>query len=343
MSSARRRFLLSAAAFGGAALTRSFARSASASPEASEFQADPKIPQAQATPVESVRPDISSREAAQAMYAERRNWGRWGADDQLGAVNLLTREKRANAAALVTTGRTVSLSRVFEPEQHFVQLSRDRGFVVDYYGFMYHGLAVTHVDALCHVWDEHGLWNGRNPDKELDTRGAQFGDITAFADGLITRGVLLDVPRHRGQPYVTLQSPVHGNELEAVARAERVELRPGDALLVYSGREAFERSGGTYGGSARPGLHVSCAQFIRDRDVAVLGWDMLDAQPDALGLRWGVHGVIPSFGVALLDNALLEPLATACAEERRYEFMFIALPLKVARGTGSPVNPIAIF
>jgi kynurenine formamidase len=77
--------------------------------------------------------------------------------------------------------------------------------------------------------------------------------------------------------------------------------------------------------------------------VAVLGWDMLDAQPDALGLRWGVHGVIPSFGVALLDNPLLEPLASACDEERRYEFMFIALPLKVARGTGSPVNPIAVF
>ena len=77
--------------------------------------------------------------------------------------------------------------------------------------------------------------------------------------------------------------------------------------------------------------------------MAVLAWDMLDSQPDAFRLRWGVHGVIPSFGVALLDNALLEPLATACAEEQRYEFMLIAVPLKVARGTGSPINPIAIF
>ena len=95
MSSARRRFLLSAAAFGGAALTRSFTRSATASPGPSEFQDAGKIPQAQATPVQSVRPDITSRGAAQAMYAERRNWGRWGTDDQMGAVNLLTQEKRA--------------------------------------------------------------------------------------------------------------------------------------------------------------------------------------------------------------------------------------------------------
>jgi kynurenine formamidase len=90
-------------------------------------------------------------------------------------------------------------------------------------------------------------------------------------------------------------------------------------------------------------LHVSCAKFIRDQDVAVLGWDMLDARPDKDGLPWPVHGVLYSYGVALLDNALLDPLAQACADERRYEFMFMALPLKIARGTGSPVNPIALF
>jgi kynurenine formamidase len=88
---------------------------------------------------------------------------------------------------------------------------------------------------------------------------------------------------------------------------------------------------------------VSCAKFIRDKDVAVLGWDMHDAMPDKDGLPWPVHGVVFSYGVALLDNALLEPLAQACSEERRYEFMFMALPLRITRGTGSPVNPIALF
>lgn len=280
-------------------------------------------------------------------FAYRRNWGRWGANDQMGAVNLITPQKRAAAAALVKTGRAVSLSRVFEPEQHFIRVNQREGgaSVVDYYGFLYHGVTVTHVDALCHVWDRNGMWNGRDPAKEIDTRGTRFADITAFSSGLITRGVLLDVPRHRRASHVTLEQPVNGEELEAIVKAQAVVIEPGDALLVYSGREAFVRSGTTYGASttARPGLHVSCARFIRDRDVAVLAWDMHDAMPDKDGLAWPVHGVLYSYGVALLDNALLEPLAQACAEERRYEFMFMALPLKIARGTGSPVNPIALF
>jgi kynurenine formamidase len=284
---------------------------------------------------------------AENAFTYRRNWGRWGADDQLGAVNLITAQKRAAAAALVKTGRTVSLSRVFAPDQHFIRVNQrgTGGSVVDYYGFLYHGVTVTHVDALCHVWDRNGMWNGRDPTKEIDTNGARFADITAFSGGLITRGVLLDVPRHRRTSYVSLDRPVTGAELEAIVKAQGVAVEPGDALLVYSGRDAFVRSESAYGPatSARPGLDVSCAKFIRDRDVAVLGWDMHDAMPDKAGLPWPAHGVLYSYGVALLDNALLEPLAHACSEEQRYEFMFMALPLKIARGTGSPVNPIALF
>lgn len=277
----------------------------------------------------------------------RRNWGRWGADDQKGAVNLITASKRAAAAALVKTGRAVSLGRVFEPEQHFIRVNQ-RGTgssVVDYYGFMYHGVAVTHVDALCHMWDQNGMWNGRDAAKEIDTNGVRFADITAFGDGLITRGVLLDVPRHRQVSHVAMDRPVGGAELEAIARAQKITIEPGDALLVYCGREAFMKTAGRYGSVAepRPGLDSSCARFIRDRDVAVLGWDMHDAIPDQSGLPFPAHGVLYTYGVALLDNALLEPLARACAEEQRYEFMFMALPLKVARGTGSPANPVALF
>ena len=83
--------------------------------------------------------------------------------------------------------------------------------------------------------------------------------------------------------------------------------------------------------------------FIRDKDVSLLGWDMMDARPNEYDLAWPVHGVIFSFGVALLDNALLEPLANACGEEGRYEMLLCVLPLNVQGGTGSPVNPIAIF
>lgn len=286
-----------------------------------------------------------SRLEVDATYAKRRNWGRWGADDQRGAVNLITPEKRVAATRLVSRGRSVSLSRPFSPEQQFTRISNDKdgGSVIDYYGFIYHGTTVTHVDALGHVWDHDGMWNGRKPAEVLDTQGAHFADITAFSDGLITRGVLLDVPRHRGQPHVTMDRPVQGAELEAIARAQKVDVRSGDALLVYSGRESFQRSGGSYGGTNRPGLHPTCAGFIRDHDVSILGWDMMDARPDGYGLRWPVHGVLFNYGVVLLDNALLEPLAVACAEEKRYEFLFIALPLRVPRGTGSPANPVAIF
>ena len=187
------------------------------------------------------------------------------------------------------------------------------------------------------------MWQGRDPDVEVTTTGATFGTIDAWSDGIITRGVLIDVPRHRNEPYVTADRPVQGWEIADAARAQGVEVEPGDALLVYSGKDAFERAGGSYSGGDRPGLSVTCARFIRDHDVSLLGWDMMDARPDPYGLAFPVHGVLFNYGVALLDNALLEPLAEVCAEEGRYAFMFKGLPLKVARGTGSPANPIAMF
>ena len=238
------------------------------------------------------------------------------------------------------------MSRVFEPEQHFIRKNPragGAGSVVDYYGFIYHGQTITHIDALCHMWGKEGMWQGRDPEVEVTTRGAMFGTIDAWADGIITRGVLIDVPHHRGVSYVTPDRPVQGWEIDEIARTQGVEVEPGDALLVYSGKDAFIAAGGGYGGGDRPGLSVTCAKFIRDHDVSLLGWDMMDARPDPYGLTFPVHGVLFNYGVALLDNALLEPIAGACAEEDRYEFMFMALPIKVARGTGSPANPIAMF
>lgn len=287
---------------------------------------------------------------------EMSNWGRWGDDDCAGAVNLITAEKRIEAAGLVKTGRSVSLSRVFPtqpgplnpvPAQHFMHWF-DRGgggAMLDFYGISYHGFSATHVDALCHVWDENGIWNGRKPEDVLRSSGATFADVTAWSDGIITRGVLLDVPRHRGEPYVTLDKPVHGWELEAIAEEQGVEVGPGDALIVYSGREAYQADHPEdyFGKPPSPGLHASCMKFIRERDVSLLGWDMMDASPNDYGMPWQVHCVIWAFGVPLLDNALLQPLAEACAEEGRYEFMLMLLPLVVEGGTGSPANPVVMF
>ncbi|MBI4200430.1 MAG: cyclase family protein [Chloroflexi bacterium] len=292
------------------------------------------------------RPLPSQREV-HSYLKERRNWGRWGPDDQAGAINLVSPQKRVAAAALVKTGRAVSLSRDFPkgpgptnpfPAQHWVRwLPVGKGGAsVDYLGIACHGFAATHIDALCHQWGEDGMWNGRDPAKELTGEGSRWGGIEQWRNGIITRGVFLDVPRHRGEPYVTQDRPIHGWELEDVLQRQRVVLQPGDALMVYGGREAWLAANPDWRPPTRPGLHASCMSFLRDHDVAVLVWDMHD-------LPFSVHPVIWAYGMAVIDNALLEPLARACAAEGRYEFMLLVAPLPIAGGTGSPVNPIAVF
>ncbi len=299
---------------------------------------------------------VPSRAEVDAYLRDRRNWGRWGAEDQVGAVNLITPEKRIRAAGLVRSGRAVSLSRELpktpapnnpSPAQHFmtrIDLANGGGGALDYYGVSYHGQATTHLDALCHVWNQDGMWQGRDPAREIGFDGAHFGAVTSWSTGIITRGVLLDIPRLRGEPFVTQERPIHGWELADAAASQGVALEPGDALLVHGGREAWNREHLAWGaGPSRPGLHASCLPFVRDNDVALLVWDMMDALPNGYDIPWSMHGVIFAYGVGLVDNALLEPLARACAEEGRYEFMFMALPLVVAGGTGSPLNPIALF
>jgi hypothetical protein len=305
---------------------------------------------------------LPTDDEVQSWLRDRHNWGRWGADDQVGAVNLITPAKRAAAARLVRTGRSVSLSRDFPktptpnnhyPAQHWMKTApRGRGgFAADYYGIFYHGVASTHLDALCHTWDEHGMWNGRDPAREITFDGARFGGVEHWREGIVTRGVLLDVPRHRGEPCVTHERPVHGWELEDIVRRRGIALEPGDAVCVYAGREAWQAAHPdtaysrpfVAGRDARPGLHISCLPFFRDHDVAVLVWDMLDHLPIGYDVAWAVHASIFAYGMALLDNALLEPLARACAEEGRDEFMLVIAPLCVPGGTGSPANPLALF
>jgi kynurenine formamidase len=306
---------------------------------------------------------IPTKEEVLSYLHEHTNWGRWGKDDQVGAINLITPEKKVKAAQLVKSGRSLSLSRPFpkapkhgnpHPAQHWMKIverGEDAGFSADFYGIFYHGIASTHLDALCHTWDDNGMWNGRDPDQEITFDGATFGGVEHWKDGLITRGVLLDVPKHRGEPYVTFDKPVHGWELEDIAKAEGLTLEPGDAVVVYSGREKMqaEHPGKYYQPSLdlfmpeRPGLHASCLPFLHDHDIAILVWDMMDFTPNGYNLPWSVHGAIFAYGLALLDNALLEPLAEVCAAEGRYEFMLTIAPLFVEGGTGSPANPIALF
>ncbi|HIN05090.1 MAG TPA: hypothetical protein EYM65_02460 [Dehalococcoidia bacterium] len=307
---------------------------------------------------------VPTKDEVLAYLKEDRNWGRWGDDDQVGAVNMVTPEKRLAAARSVKSGRAVCLSREFPktpapnnptPALHFmkrVARGEHDGYYGDFYGISYHGTATTHLDALCHVWNEDGLWNGRHPDDAANMDGATWGSIEHWKEGIITRGVLLDVPKHRGEPYVTMDKPVHGWELEDIVKEQGVTMEPGDALIVYSGREKWNEDGNPLWGTAqvpggelptRPGLHASCLKFIRESDCCLLVWDMMDFTPNGYDLAWSVHGSIFAYGIGLLDNALLQPLAEACFEEDRYEFMLTVNPLRVVGGTGSPVNPIAIL
>jgi kynurenine formamidase len=305
----------------------------------------------------------SSEELAEYMRRTR-NWGRWGADDQLGCLNLITPHKRVAATRLVQNGRVVSLGREYpkspgagnpRPAQHFMHRwskPEGGGVATDYYATSSH--QGTHLDALCHIWDDEAMWNGRQADEVITFDGANFGSIDQWSEGIVTRGVLLDVPAYRRAPYVTVEEPVYGWELADIARAQHVDVQPGDAVAVYCGLEAHRREHGPSGGRShdapnspdeikRPGLDATCVKFLRDHDVAVLVWDMGDRLPYGYQLAFEVHYAIVAYGMAFVDAALLEPLARACAEEGRYDFMLSLAPLRVAGGTGCPVNPLAIF
>lgn len=292
------------------------------------------------------------------LLRERSNWNRWGAQDQAGTVNLITEAKRKQAAALVSSGVSISLSRPFpsspasnnaHPAEQYLLRERfeHAGGAIEYLGIRYHGYAATHVDALCHFWDDGGMWNGRDPDAEIDSFGARWGGVQHWRTGIVTRGVLVDVPGARGTSYVEVGQPVLGSELAEICAAQGVEVTPGDALVVYSGRDQFDASNPAWGSTGptgpMPGLHSSCLEFIRDRDVAALVWDMLEQGPHEFSERPPVHSGINAFGLAIVDNCELAELAAFCRASGRYEFMFVVAPLVIEGGTGSPANPLAIL
>jgi kynurenine formamidase len=294
----------------------------------------------------------------QAAVIARSNWGRWGADDQRGTINLITPEKRVEAARLVQTGRTVSLARplrpipgVANPPVHIAWGGGDpsEGGAGDWIGMFVHSNAYTHIDALSHCFGPRGAWNGKHPAEvfrqgNVASPGTLWGSIEHWADGIVTRGVLLDVPRHRGVPFVTGDQPVHASELEAIARSQRIEVRPGDALVVYGGLDTLADP---VDGVDEPGLHGSCVEYFRDVACALVVWDIGDYRPAGGPFRWRDYPVhwlgIPELGLSLVDNALLGPLAQVCQDEGRFEFLFIVGPLAIPDGTGSPVNPLAVF
>lgn len=306
------------------------------------------------------------------LWGERySNWGRFGLDDERGTLNFITPDRVVAAAALVRRGLVISCALPFDdrgPQTGFagrhnpvhVMLASGADALAGAQdgipgGFRYADDAVhmplqcgTQWDALSHVFYDGRMYNDRDI-RLVTSRGAKKNSIDRIADGVVARGVLLDLPRHRGIPWLENGTPIYPDELDACAEAQGVAIERGDALLVRTGmltRCLEKPSWEGFCGGAAPGLSVHCARWLFEREVAAVATD-----------TWGVE-VIPNetedcfqplHMIALRNTGLLlgeifhlDALAEACAEDGRYAFCFVAPPLPITGAVGSPVNPLAI-
>jgi kynurenine formamidase len=281
------------------------------------------------------------------------NWGRWGKDDQIGALNLITPAKRKQAASQVKEGFSVSMAgdadsvkAVDNPNPYEVKML---GIGMDQISVNYHGIAHTHLDSLAHINDNGVFYNGYKPDpEEVMKQGHARNSIHNVKDGIFTRGILIDIPRLKGVPYLEPGTAIYVEDLEAWERKARVKVSAGDALFVRTGVWARRKALGPWlrgraEGGRSAGLDPSVIPWLKKREIAILGSDHPQyASPS--NLRGAVHDfALLYLGVHLFDNCDLEALADAAAARNRWAFLFTAAPLAIRGGTGSPVNPIATF
>ncbi len=284
---------------------------------------------------------------------EYSNWGRWGEDDEVGAANLMTDEKRRQAASLIQTGTTVSLAHDFLTEEAIdaadpyvlqMQVNPDAQNSGDRVDLYFHGITFSHLDGLCHVFYKDQLYNGAHYEEVVNQDGCSRMDTVAMKNGLITRGVLIDIPRLKGVPYLQPGTKLFQEDIEEWEEYTGITLESGDALLLRTGRWALREDLGPT--RVMSGWDASVIPFIAERDIALLGADSVHEAPDSVpGLGFNpIHRfAIVARGMNLLDNLDLEDVAEVAAGLNRWEFMLVVAPLRVPGGTGSPVNPIAIF
>ena len=287
-----------------------------------------------------------------ALFQEYNNWGRWGADDERGTMNLITEEKTRDAAALVRRGITVSLAHnpmpdaaVDNPDAAFNH-TMGQSLRSDTFEFTYHGYGVSHIDSLCHfLWNDR-LYNDILPSESTPDGCGKLG-IQNLKTGIVTRGILLDIARLKDVPYLEPETPIYVEDIEAWEQEAGVTVSPGDVIFVRTGRWARRAELGPWQiSNSSAGLHASVLPWIKDRGVAFVGSDAAtDVMPSMVeGIRQPVHTMlIAGFGTNIFDNMDLEALADRAAQENRWEFMITAGPIPVEGGTGSPLNPIAIF
>jgi kynurenine formamidase len=285
--------------------------------------------------------------------AELSNWGRWGDDDQLGTLNLMTPEKRAAAAALVQSGVTVALAREVEkfasrdnPEPMRHEVRWGGGWGVDTYTIDYHGFAYSHLDALAHTSFDGRFYNG-HPTSTVDESGATHLGVETMHIGFFTRGILIDIPRLKNVTYLEPASTITIEDLDRWERETGIAIESGDVVLVRTGRWARRAETGAWdAGEHLAGLHATTAAWFKVRNVAAVGTDAAaDVLPAYIdGHPFPLHELLlVAMGTPIFDNLDLESLANAAARQDRWEFLFTVAPMRIPGGFGAPVNPLAVF
>jgi kynurenine formamidase len=296
-----------------------------------------------------------------ALYDRLRATVPWGAADRCGALNYLTPQRVAAAAAGVRSGRRVTMASPLsghapdnpEPAAHAMISMPDAApaahgmsFAADRLAANVHGDADSHVDALCHVSYDGFLYNGVAA-SEVGAGGAAELSIEQARHGIVGRGVLLDIPRLRGVGWLEPGDCVTAAELAAAEQAQGVRVGPGDLLFVRTGHQRRRRELGPWDAAAlRAGLRPEALEFVAERQVAALGSDSnSDAAPSvAAGVGFPVHVLaINALGVHLLDYLQFEELLPLCEQARQWSFLCVAAPLRLPGVTGSLVNPVAVL
>jgi kynurenine formamidase len=295
------------------------------------------------------------------LHERLRGQARWGPNDRRGALNHITPERVAAAAGEVRLGRTTTLasplatSAADNPEpgaRHMKHLPTEPSavagvsFAADQLVMNIHGDVDSHIDALCHVSYSGTLYNGVAPGA-VTSQGATELSIDDAHDGIVGRGVLLDIPRLRGVPWLEPGDHVTAADLAGAEAAQQIRVGPGDLLFVRVGHRMRRTELGPWDVAAsRAGLHPRAMEFLAERQVAVLGSDSnSDTAPSIVeGVAFPVHVLaIQAMGMLLLDYLQFDDLIAHCETAGRWSFLCVIAPLRLPGGTGSPVNPIAIL
>lgn len=307
-------------------------------------------------------PPMQTQADFQRAMSELSNWGRWGAEDELGAANLITPAKRKQAVALVTEGISVSLAHDVNQEEavdasallkrEVLRVSPTGASDQYQYTGSYHGTIHSHLDAVdCHIMYEGKGYNGLTWQEVEAAGGCPRGSINAHKDGILTRAILFDATLLPGKAtaegWLEPGTAIHYEDLVALEAIQGVTVEPGDVILLYTGRWKRREALGAWPTSEGvAGYHADVAYFLKDRGVAMIGHDMWnDVAPSGIpDVFLPLHSLaLVSLGVSIFDNLDFERVAEVAKQLGRYEFLFTAAPLRIEMGMGSPLNPIATF